>query len=49
MRRILRGLGIAFAILIACAGALYALAEWDEVVILRSRAETRGDTSLGRR
>jgi hypothetical protein len=40
MRRILRWLGILVAVLVAFAGALYALAEWDEVVILHSRAET---------
>jgi len=40
MRRILRGLLVLVAIAIALAGALYALAEWDEVVILHSRAAT---------
>ncbi len=39
MRRVLRWLGIVFALLVVFAGVLYALAEWDEVVILHSRAE----------
>jgi hypothetical protein len=38
MRRILRGVGLLVAIVIAFGAALYALAEWDEVVILHSRA-----------
>ena len=39
MRRILRWLGMVLALLVVLAGALYALAEWDEVVILHSRSE----------
>jgi hypothetical protein len=38
MRRILRWLGIVLAVLVVFGGVLYALAEWDEVVILHSRA-----------
>ncbi|MEX2209035.1 MAG: nitroreductase/quinone reductase family protein [Myxococcota bacterium] len=40
MRRTLHWLGIVLALLVVFAGVLYALAEWDEVVILHSRAES---------
>ncbi len=40
MRRLLRGSLLLVAVLLAFAGALYALAQWDEVVILHSRADT---------
>lgn len=40
MRRILRWLASALALPVVSAGALYALAEWDEVVILHSRAQS---------